>query len=227
METTPGKLYIVSTPIGNLKDITLRALDVLKSVDRVVCEDTRRTAPMLHVYEVKKPLLSFHEHNEESRIPEIIRKLGEGEKIALVSDAGTPLISDPGYRLVREAIRQGIELEALPGPCAAINALVLSGLPPDRFLFVGFLSQKSATRVRQFQELKELPHTLIFYESTHRLQKFLQEAYQVLGPRPMSVHREMTKKFEEAFRGNLSESLPKLPLKSWKGEFVVLISGKT
>jgi 16S rRNA (cytidine1402-2'-O)-methyltransferase len=218
-----GKLHIVATPIGNLKDITLRALDVLREVDFIACEDTRQTLKLLNAYEIRKPLVSFHEHNEARRIPELMEKMKSGRNLALVSDAGTPLISDPGFRLVRAAIEEGVSVEALPGPCAAINALVTSGLPTDRFYFVGFLPAKSAARQREMKALVDFPHTLVFYESTHRIQKFLDEAYQIFGARSLVVAREMTKKFEEIFRGTLKAKAEDYPLRSWKGEFVVLI----
>ena len=225
MTPKPGKLYLVATPIGNLKDITLRALEILKSVDRIACEDTRHSQKLLNAYQIKKPLLSLHEHNELKRIPEILNKLQGGESIALISDAGTPLISDPGFPLVRELIAAGVEVESIPGPCAAINALAMSGLPPDRFYFVGFLPPRSAARKRKLEELKDHPSTLIFYESTHRIQKFLGEARQILGPRPAVLLREMTKKFEEALRGSLDTLGTSQIPRSWKGEFVLLIQG--
>lgn len=220
-----GKFYLVATPIGNLKDITLRALETLKSVDVVMCEDTRHSLNLLRHYEISKPLFSLHEHNEDDRIPWLLKKLKGGENIALISDAGTPLVSDPGFRAVRQLLQAGIEVEALPGPCAAIQALVLSGLPSDRFFFAGFLPPKSAARLRRFEELKSLDATLIFYESPHRIQKFLSEAFRVFGPRSMALGRELTKKFEEVYRGPLQEISEDIPLRSWKGEFVVLITG--
>lgn len=220
-----GILYIVPTPIGNLKDITLRALEVLKSVDLIACEDTRHSLKLLNHYEIKKPLVSLHEHNEDRRISQILSRLQKGENVALISDAGTPLISDPGYPLVRKILQSGGVVEALPGPCAAINALVSSGLPTNRFSFYGFLPPKSAARRRMFEKLKEEPGTLVFYESTHRIQKFLVEAAEVLGPRQAVLAREMTKKFEEILRGPLGELGQGQNPTSWKGEFVVLIEG--
>src|SRR5262249_51522002 len=155
-EAVKGKLYIVATPIGNLKDITLRALELLHSVDLIACEDTRHTMKLLGHFGIRKPLLSFHEHNERARVSLLLDKLRNGEQVALVSAAGTPLLSDPGFRLVRGVIDAGLELEAIPGPCAAINALVASGLPTDRFFFVGFLPPKSAARLRAFRGLTEV-----------------------------------------------------------------------
>lgn len=221
-----GKLYIVATPIGNLKDITLRALEVLKSVDWIACEDTRHSLKLLNEYQIQKPLLSLHEHNEAARIPQLMQKLKVGEHIALISDAGTPLISDPGFRVVSALVKEGIVVESLPGPCAAINALVLSALPSDRFYFVGFLPPKSSARLRNFRELESFPSTLIFYESTHRIEKFLREAFEVLGPRQAVLLREMTKHYEEIVRAPLGEMGISVLPRSWKGEFVVVIEGK-
>ena len=217
-----GVLYIVPTPIGNLQDITLRALEVLRSVDLILCEDTRVTRKLLTHFQIEKPTESLHEHNERQKIPHLLEKLRGGESIALVSDAGTPLISDPGFPLVRAVLEAQISVESLPGPCAAVTALAASGLPPDRFYFLGFLPNRSAPRRRALEELKQHPSTLIFYESTHRIQKFLTDAYEILGDRPVVLAREISKKFSELVRGRLGEDLK---LRSWKGEFVVLIGG--
>jgi 16S rRNA (cytidine1402-2'-O)-methyltransferase len=221
-----GKLYIVATPIGNLKDITIRALEVLKSVDLIACEDTRHSLKLLNEYGIQKPLVSFHEHNENKRAMELAERIRSGDNVALISDAGTPLISDPGFPLVRTLVEEGLAVEAVPGPCAAVNALVQSAMPPNRFCFVGFLPPKSAARKRKFQELTDLPFTLIFYESTHRIRKFLREAYEVMGPRHAVVVREMTKLHEETLRGPLGQLGDSLQPRSWKGEFVVIIEGK-
>ena len=221
-----GKLFIVATPIGNLGDITLRALEALKSVDLIACEDTRQTVKLLNHYGIKKTLLSLHEHNEAKRASELVPRLQAGAAVALVSDAGTPLISDPGFRLLRAALEAGVSVEALPGPCAATNALALSGLPTERFYFVGFLPPKSAARRREFEALRDFPDTLVFYESTHRIHKFLAEAFAVFGDRPIAVAREMTKKFEEIYRGRLPDDPEKMKFRSWKGEFVVVLAGK-
>ncbi|MCE9624254.1 MAG: 16S rRNA (cytidine(1402)-2'-O)-methyltransferase [Deltaproteobacteria bacterium] len=220
-----GKLYLVATPLGNLKDITLRALEVLKSVDSIACEDTRHSLKLLQTYEIQKPLFSLHDHNETKRVAPILERLKEGKSLALISDAGTPLISDPGYRLVEAVLAAGFEVEAIPGPCAAINALVGSGLPTDKFYFVGFLPPKSAARRRRFEALLDFPSTLIFYESPHRIQKFLEEAHSVFGSRRLVLAREMTKKFEEFYRGRLQPKPETIPLRSWKGEYVVLLEG--
>jgi len=220
-----GKLYIVATPIGNLKDITLRALETLKDVDEIACEDTRHSRKLFNKFGIKKPLISLHEHNENRKTDAILKKIKSGSNIALISDAGTPLVSDPGYLLINKLLEEGVAVEAIPGPCAAINALVISGLPSDRFYFLGFLPPKSSSRIRKFNELKDHPSTLIFYESTHRIQKFLREAFEVLGSRPVVLVREMTKVFEEVLRGQLGELGTTLSPRSWKGEFVVLIAG--
>lgn len=203
----------------------MRAIEVLKSVDRIACEDTRHSLKLLQAYEISKPLLSLHEHNEAKRSVLLLEKLQSGESIALISDAGTPLVSDPGYRLVRAVLDAGLPVESIPGPCAAINALALSGLPTDSFYFLGFLPPKSAARKRRFEALRDFPATLVFYESPHRIQKFLEEAYEVFGPRDVVIAREMTKKFEEVYRGPLQAKAQSLSLRSWKGEFVVLLSG--
>lgn len=214
------------TPIGNLKDITLRALEVLKSVDVILCEDTRHSQKLLRHFEIKQPLISLHEHNERQRVPWVLAQLSEGKHLALISDAGAPLISDPGYPLVREVVSAGHVLEALPGPSAVMTALQLSGLPPDRFYFVGFLPNRSAPRRRKLEELEAHPSTLIFFESTHRIQKFLADAAEILGDRPVALLRELTKQFEEVTRGNLSDWTESLTPRSWKGEFVVVIGGQ-
>ena len=220
-----GTLFIVATPIGNLADITLRALETLKAVARIACEDTRQSLKLLNAYQIKKPLISLHAHNEAERTPELIAQLKNGESIAMISDAGTPLISDPGRRLVAAAIREGIPVDSIPGPSAVLNALVLCGFPTDRFYFLGFLEAKSAARVRTFERLKDFPDSLVFFESPHRIDKFLGDAYQVLGNRGIAIAREMTKKFEEVYRGPLREKIADYPLRSWKGEFVVVIQG--
>jgi len=220
-----GKLHIVATPIGNLKDITLRALEVLKKCDLLCCEDTRHSMKLLQAYEIRKPLLSLHEHNEMQRIALILKHLKDDKNLALISDAGTPLISDPGFRLVQAVLEDKYEVESIPGPCAAITALAMSGLATDRFFFAGFLPAKSAARLRFFKEWLSFPHTLIFYESPHRIQKFLSEAFQVLGPRRLFMAREMTKKFAENYHGSLQSKVTDYGLRSWKGEFVLVLAG--
>jgi 16S rRNA (cytidine1402-2'-O)-methyltransferase len=196
-------LHLVATPIGNLGDITQRALDLLREVDLVVCEDTRVTAKLLARYSIAARMLPYHEHNAERMRPELLRRLGEGGSIALVSDAGTPLVSDPGYKLVRAAIAEGHAVTALPGASASLTALLLSGLPPDRFLFAGFLPARSGERRRDLGRLASVPATLIFYESANRLSESLRDMAETLGDRPAAVARELTKLHEEVRRGSL------------------------
>jgi 16S rRNA (cytidine1402-2'-O)-methyltransferase len=196
-------LHLVATPIGNLGDITQRALDLLRRVDLVVCEDTRVTAKLLARYAIAARMLPYHEHNAERMRPELLRRLAEGQSIALVSDAGTPLISDPGYKLVREAIAAGHAVTALPGASASLTALLLSGLPPDRFFFAGFLPAKSGERRRELASLAAIPATLIFYESANRLADTLADMAEQLGDRPAAVARELTKLHEEVRRASL------------------------
>ncbi len=200
----PG-LYVTATPIGNLSDMTYRAVEILKNCDLVLCEDTRQTAKLMQAYGIDTPRAPYHEHNAAKVRPGIIRKLQEGAAIALVSDAGTPLISDPGYKLVREAIAAGHRVTTLPGPSAPLAALVLSGLPSDRFLFAGFLPPKSAGRRAALAELAAVPATLVMFESAGRLADSLADMAAVLGPRPAAVARELTKLYEEVRRGRLDE----------------------
>ncbi len=219
-------LYLVATPIGNLRDITLRALDILKEVDLIACEDTRQTQKLLNHYEIKKPLLSFHEHSSKGKLQEIIRTLKEGKSIALVSDSGTPLISDPGFPLVREAIHSGIRIEALPGPSAVVTALAASGLPTHRYSFFGFLPPKSAARKKRITEISEREDTLVFYESPFRILQALKDLQEILGDRECVVARELTKKFEEVSRGFISALIEKFSKGKILGEFVILVAGK-
>ena len=224
-------LSIVPTPIGNLKDITLRALAVLKEARLIVCEDTRRTRKLLDHHGLLEKdgmarcLLSFHEHSGEGRVREILDKLREGEKVALVSDSGMPLISDPGFELLREALRHGIPVQALPGPSAFVTALAASGLAADAFSFFGFLSAKSSARRRKLAGLAAREETLVFYESPYRVLKVLQEMLEIFGDREAVVARELTKKFEEISRGLLSELAAKFSARKIMGEFVILVSG--
>ena len=198
----PG-LHLVATPIGNLGDITQRALELLRTADLIVCEDTRVTAKLLARYGIATRMLPYHEHNAERMRPELLQRLAEGRAIALVSDAGTPLVSDPGYKLVREAIAAGREVTALPGASASLTALLLSGLPPDRFFFAGFLPAKSGERRRDLAGLAAIPATLIFYASANRLAESLADMRAALGDRPAAVARELTKLHEEVRRGGL------------------------
>ena len=202
-----GILYLVATPVGNLEDITLRALRILKEVDLIACEDTRHTAKLLTHYGIRTPKESYHQFNEESRTPRLIQMLRDGKSIALVSDSGTPLISDPGYHLVAACRREGIQVIPVPGPSAAIAALIGSGLPSDSFFFAGFLPSKGSVRKRRLEELAGIPATLIFYEAPHRLLSSLGDMAAILGTRRASMARELTKVHEELLHGTLPELL--------------------
>jgi 16S rRNA (cytidine1402-2'-O)-methyltransferase len=212
----PG-LYVTATPIGNARDITLRALDVLMACDAIAAEDTRVSAKLLAIHGISKSLLAYNDHNAAGARPKLLKRLREGARIALVSDAGTPLVSDPGYRLVREALAEGIAVHALPGPSALLAALALAGLPTDRFLFAGFLPAKSGARRTALMEVRDICATLIFFESPHRLSESIADMADVLGPRDAAVGRELTKLHEELRRGDLaslasaysSEALPR------------------
>jgi len=222
-----GRLTVVATPIGNLADLSARARQALERADLVACEDTRRTGKLLAHVELKKKLVSLHEHNERSRLASLIGKLESGDEIALVSDAGTPLLSDPGYLLVRQAVARGIVVEAVPGPSAVLTALVVSALPPHPFTFAGFPPPKSGKRRTFFERFAGLGHTVIFFESPHRLVPSLEDALLVFGDRPAAVLRELTKLHEEALRGNLGELIDQLRDKKPRGEYVVVIGGKS
>ena len=198
-------LYVVATPIGNARDVTLRALEVLNAVDLIAAEDTRVTAKLLSIFAISRPLTAYNDHNAPRERPRLIAKLKQGGRIALVSDAGTPLVSDPGFKLVREALAEQIAVHVLPGASAPLTALALSGLPTDRFLFAGFLPAKSAERHTAIAELKGVRSTLIFFESPQRLAECLADLAEVLGSRPAAVTRELTKLHEEARRGTLTE----------------------
>lgn len=219
-------LYLVPTPIGNLQDITLRALEVLRSVDLILAEDTRTSSVLLKHYSIDKPLTPFHQHNEHQVLTHLVNQLLGGKKMALVTDAGTPGISDPGFLLVREAIRVGVSVETLPGATAFVPALVNSGLPTNRFCFEGFLPLKKG-RQTLLKQLAEEVRTLVFYESPHRLEKTLKEFQQVFGAdRPCSVSRELSKLHEETVRGTLAEVTNHFQEKSIKGEIVIVLAGK-
>ncbi|MDP2209201.1 MAG: 16S rRNA (cytidine(1402)-2'-O)-methyltransferase [Bacteroidota bacterium] len=223
-EIQPGTLYIVSTPIGNLEDITFRAVKILSGVDLIAAEDTRKTKILLEHYNIKKELISYFQFNEAKRTPELIESLKSGKSIAIVSDAGTPGISDPAYRLVRAAIDDGINIIPIPGASALLAALVVSGLPTDGFVFEGFLPHKKGRRTK-LEHLKAESRTIILYESPHRILKTLQQLQETFGDRQVAVAREITKKFEEVFRGTLSEALNYFSSKSIKGEFVLVVKG--
>ena len=220
-------LYIVATPIGNLGDISLRALETLRAVDVVASEDTRKTGIMLKHFEISKPQVSFYEQNEQKHLPRLIGMLKEGKDVALVSNAGTPGVSDPGFTLVRAALEEGIAVTAVPGPSALIMALVLSGLPVHAFTFRGFPPRKSGAR-RNFLAIDEAsPHTLIFYESPYRLVDFLKDALAVYGDRPAAVANDLTKKFEAITRGPLSELIERFGKEEkLLGEYTVVIGGR-
>lgn len=218
-------LYIVATPIGNLADLTTRALETLKSVDIVACEDTRVTAKLMNAYLIKKPLIPYHEHNGTTQRPKIIEKIQAGKSVALVSDAGTPLISDPGYKLVSEVAAAGLRVTTLPGPSALIAALTLAGLPTDRFIFLGFAPHKTKARCDWFDTEKNNTATLVYYESARRIKASLKDALSILGDRKATVCREISKKFEQVVRGSLQELVEHYEKHGDpKGEIVVVIA---
>jgi 16S rRNA (cytidine1402-2'-O)-methyltransferase len=221
----PGTLFIVPTPIGNLDDITLRAIRILGEVDMIAAEDTRHSGQLLAHLKIKKPFISYQEHNEARRIPEIIQRLAEGQNIALISDAGTPALSDPGFKLVREVMAQQLPIDVLPGASAILVALVGSGLPTDRFYFGGFLPRTSIKRQKAFAELSMLSATLIFFESPHRVAATLADALAALGDRPAVVARELTKLHQQFDAGSLSTLSKKYT--QTKGEIVLVIGGLT
>ena len=221
----PGILYVVATPIGNLEDITFRAVRILREADLIACEDTRHTRKLLDHYGIHKPAVSYHEHNEETRAVELVARLQAGAAIALVSDAGTPLISDPGYRLVTKALEHGIPVQAIPGPSALLTALAASGLPTDSFHFAGFLPAKISQRRKALERLRDEPSTLVLYEAPHRIRGTLEDIAALLGDRPVVVAREMTKIHEEFLRGtagSLARDLAGRP--PLKGELTLLIA---
>lgn len=221
-----SKLYLVPTPIGNLEDITLRAINVLKNADAILAEDTRTSGVLLKHLGISKPLQSYHIFNEHQTVQRLIQRLLKGETLALVSDAGTPAISDPGFLLVRECIKNKIDVECLPGPTAFVPALVNSGLPSDRFTFEGFLPHKKGRQTRLI-ELKEETRTMVFYESPHRLIKSLEQFAEYFGAdRQASVSRELSKMFEETARGTLQEIIAHFTAKGVKGEIVIVVAGK-
>lgn len=220
-----GTLYLCATPIGNLQDITLRVLETLKTVDLVACEDTRKTLQLLNHFEISKPVTSYYEHNKMTKGDVIIQQLKEGKSIALVSDAGMPGISDPGYDLVQQCLAEDIPFTVLPGAVAAITGLVLSGLPTDRFAFEGFIPRQKKERLQYFQNLLHEERTMIFYESPHRLEDTLKTMIEVFPDRSMAAARELTKKFEEIVRGTPSEVLAHFEAEGIRGEFVLLLHG--
>ncbi|MBX2894884.1 MAG: 16S rRNA (cytidine(1402)-2'-O)-methyltransferase [Cyclobacteriaceae bacterium] len=226
METTQPSLYVVPTPIGNLADITLRALDILKKADVILAEDTRTSGFLLKHYQISKPLQSFHIFNEHKTLAGLIQRMQQGEVMALVSDAGTPGISDPGFLLVREVLRAGLQIDCLPGPTALIPALIKSGFPTDRFVFEGFLPHKKG-RQTLLKKLAEEERTIVLYESPHRLVKTLEQVKEFFGDfRLVSVSRELTKMHEETFTGTVVDTLTHFQKKEIKGEIVMVIHGK-
>jgi 16S rRNA (cytidine1402-2'-O)-methyltransferase len=218
-----GCLYLVGTPIGNLEDITLRALRILREADRIAAEDTRHTQKLLQHYEISRPLVSYHEHNEMTRAPELLIALEQGAKIALVSDAGTPLVSDPGYRLVALCLRHQIPVVPIPGPSALLTALSASGLPNEEFLFAGFLPQRSGERRRAMERLRIEDRTIILYEAPHRVAECVSDAMEILGDRPSCLAREVTKLHEEFLRGRLSAIAASLKERPARGEITLII----
>jgi 16S rRNA (cytidine1402-2'-O)-methyltransferase len=220
----PGKLIVVATPIGNLSDLSGRATEALADADLIACEDTRRTGKMLAGLRIKKRLVSLHEHNERQQLPRLLAAIDNGQTVVLVSDAGTPLLSDPGYVFVRSAIASGIPVEHVPGPSAILTALVVSGLPPYPFTFAGFPPPRSAKRKKFFSRLAGLDHTVVMFESPHRITRSLDDLYEVLGNRPIAAARELTKLHEEVVRGSVLEVLEVLRERpSIKGEFTVVV----
>lgn len=219
-------LYLVATPIGNLGDISLRALEVLKSVDLIASEDTRKTSILLNHYDIHKPQKSYHAFNEDKVVPILMERLLAGESIAVVTSAGTPAISDPGFSLVRAAIEHEIPVTAVPGPAAVIMALTLSGLPAHSFTYKGFPPRKRGARKRFIEEDVDSAHTQIYYESPYRIQAFLEDALAILGDRPAAIANDLTKKFEAVWRGRLSELLERIKSEKPRGEYTVVIEGQ-
>jgi 16S rRNA (cytidine1402-2'-O)-methyltransferase len=218
-----GRLFVVGTPIGNLEDITLRAIRILKEVDLIACEDTRRTQQLLNHYQIRTPTISYHEHNEMTRAPELVIKLEEGNNIALVSDAGMPVVSDPGFRLVHLAVRHAIPVVPVPGASAFVAALAASGMPVDKFRFLGFLPSKKSARRKALEELEPATKTLVFYEAPHRVLEMLRDVQDILGDREVVLAREVTKLHEDFWRGTVSALLERAKGKTIRGEITLLL----
>ncbi len=215
-------LYLVATPIGNLEDITFRAISILKSVDKIYAEDTRNSTILLKTYQISTPLESYHEFSQELKEEQILKELQAGKKLAIISDAGLPVISDPGYKLVKLAVEHNIAVSTIPGASAGISALIASGIAPTPYTFYGFLDSKHGKRIKELEELKYVSHTLIFYEAPHRINEMLLDMKSILGNRKICLARELTKTFEEYIRGTIDEVIQCLPL---KGEMVVIVEG--
>jgi len=222
---TTGTLYVVATPIGNLEDLSIRAARILREVDVIACEDTRHTRLLLQRYGITTPMVSYHEHNEPARAQELLRRLETGESAALVSDAGTPVLSDPGFSLVRQAIAGGIPVVPLPGPSAITAALSVAGLPTDRFVFLGFLPRKAGERRRALEEVASIPWTLVLFETPHRIAHALRDLHTILGDRQVAVMRELTKKFEEVVRGTVSQVADRMQQTPPRGELTLVVAG--
>ncbi len=220
--STLGKLFVVGTPIGNLADITYRAIDVLSSVEFIFAEDTRVSKKLLNHYSIDKKIYSYHDYSRDSEVINLINILVDGSNVALISDAGTPTISDPGYRLIRKCIKKGIDVIPIPGPSAVTAALSVAGLPSDSFTFIGFLPQKKG-RVKKIEQLNDIENTIIVFESPHRILKTLNQFLEILGNRQVVIGRELTKLYEEIIRGNLEEVIQRISDKSLKGEIVIMI----
>ncbi|MBE0432677.1 16S rRNA (cytidine(1402)-2'-O)-methyltransferase [candidate division WOR-3 bacterium] len=216
-------LFIISTPIGNMQDITHRAIETLREADAVACEDTRRAGILLRKFGIKTRLISYYEQNERMRVGQLVALLKQGKRLALITNAGTPVLSDPGYILIREAIRQGVEVHAVPGPSAITAALAVSGLPASRFVFEGFLSKKQGQRLRVLEQLRSEKRTVVLFESPQRLERLLKDILEVIGNRRVAICRELTKFHEETARGRISDVLEKL--RSRKGEFTIVLEG--
>ena len=225
-EPAPGTLYLVGTPIGNVEDLSPRALRVLREVDVLAAEDTRHTNQLLGRFGIHRPLVSYHDHNKDARTPELVGRLRDGASVAIVSDAGSPGISDPAFTLVRAAVRESLPVIPIPGASSVLCALEVSGLPTDRFAFEGFLPRKAGRRRARIEELRADPRTLIFFESPHRLAAALRDLRDGLGDRRASVSRELTKRFEETRRGTLSELAAWAEEKTPRGEFVLVVAGE-
>tara|TARA_B100000212_G_scaffold331950_1_gene299668 strand:+ start:185 stop:877 length:693 start_codon:yes stop_codon:yes gene_type:complete len=220
--STLGKLFVVGTPIGNLADITYRAIDVLNNVEFIFAEDTRVSKKLLNHYSIDKKIYSYHDYSRDSEVVNLINILVDGSNVALISDAGTPTISDPGYRLIRKCIKKGIDVIPIPGPSAVTAALSVAGLPSDSFTFIGFLPQKKG-RVKKIEQLNDIENTIIVFESPHRILKTLNQFLEILGNRQVVIGRELTKLYEEIIRGNLKEVIQRISDKSLKGEIVIMI----